>query len=221
MMTAAKTGPLTLGDLKPIAQGRMRLVFRHPHDCSLLIKVIRPQAIEQRWGSGQPWYKKRRRFRQYISFVRECEEYISCCARHGGSVPFAQKIIGFVETDFGLGMIMEAALDQDGNLAPTLRQVARDHSLDGDIRTELEHFVRQIMESDIIIADLNPGNLVRAYTREEGHHFVLIDGLGLSTIMPFKLLSPVLNRFSKRGRVKDLWKRLERNRSRELQLPTG
>jgi hypothetical protein len=221
MMTAATSGTLKLGDLKPIAQGRMRLVFRHPHDSSLLIKVIRPEVIDQRWGTGQPWYKKRRRYRQYISYIRECEEYIAGCARHGAAIPFAQKIIGFVETDFGLGMIMEAALDQNGNLAPTLRQVARDHSLDGDIRTELEHFVRQIMASDIIIADLNPGNLVRAYTREEGHHFVLIDGLGLSTIMPFKLLSPVLNRFSKRGRVMALWKRIERIRSREQSLPVG
>lgn len=211
-MSAFTPHLLRLGGLEPVAKGRMRLVFRHPLDPSLLIKVIRPEAIEQRWGSGQPWYKKRRRYRQYISFVRECEEYIACCARHGGSVPFAQKITGFVETDFGLGLVMEAALDRGGNLAPTLTALAKGNQIDDAVRAELDDFIRRMMESDIIVADLNPANLVRAYTPGQGEHIVLIDGLGLSTILPFKLLSPAFNRMSKRARVRDLWKRLERMR---------
>ncbi len=201
---------LKLEDLEPVARGRMRLVFRHPLDASLLIKVIRPEALEKRWGSGQPWYKKRRRYGQYISYMRECEEYIAGCAHHGGGVSFAQKITGFVETDFGLGMVMEAALDEVGNLAPTLRAILTGNGFDAAVRAELDDFIRQILASDIIIADINPANLVRAYTPGLGHRFVLIDGLGLATVLPFKLLSPAFNRMSKRARIRGLWGKIDR-----------
>jgi hypothetical protein len=201
---------LKLAGATPLAQGRMRLVFRHPHDPALLVKVIRPDVIDQRWGSGMPWYKKRRRFGQYISFIRETEEYIAGHARHGRSLPFAQKITGYVETDLGLGMVMEAALDEHGNLAPTLAKLAREKRVDAAIRADLERFARDLIESDIIVADLNPANLVRAYSSDHGHHFLLIDGLGVSTILPFKRVSRAINRASKRKRVAELWERIGR-----------
>ena len=207
---------LHLADEAPVAKGRMRLVFRHPHDSSLLVKVIRPDIINQRWGSGMPWYKKQRRYRQYISFIRETEEYIAAYAQHGGSVSFAQKITGYVETDLGLGMAMEAALDRDNNLAPTLAHLALEKLLDNEMRAELRRFTAALIESDIIVADLNPANIVRAFTPENGHHFVIIDGLGLSTILPFKRICRAINRASKRKRVDDLWERIERyQRKRE------
>ena len=201
---------LRLADETPVAKGRMRLVFRHPHDPSLLVKVIRPEVIDQRWGSGLPWYKKRRRYGQYISFIRETEEYIAGYAQHGGSVPFAQKITGYVETDMGLGMVMEAALDPDGGLAPTLARLAKGKMVDDTIRAELERFASALIESDIIVADLNPANIVRAYHPEFGHHFVLIDGLGVSTVLPFKRISRALNRASKRKRLAAMRERMER-----------
>src|SRR5688572_28872606 len=97
---------LLLKHQSPIAQGRMRSVYPHPTDPGLVIKVIRPEVIDQRWGSGQPWYKTRRRFRQYISYMRETVEYVAMYARYGKSLPFAQKVSGFIETDLGLGLVI-------------------------------------------------------------------------------------------------------------------
>ena len=201
---------LELAGETPVAKGRMRLVFRHPHDPSLLVKVIRPEVIDQRWGSGMPWYKRRRRYGQYISFIRETEEYIAGYAQHGSSVPFAQKITAYVETDMGLGMVMEAALDPHGNLAPTLAILAKEKRFDETMRAELDRFTRQLIDSDIIVADLNPANIVRAYSKDHGHHFVLIDGLGGSTVLPFKQISRAINRASKHKRVVALWERIGR-----------
>jgi hypothetical protein len=215
-MSAEDLHFLKLEGLEPVAKGRMRLVFRHPRDRGLLVKVIRPEVIDQRWGSGQPWYKKRRKFRQYISYIRECEEYVAGCAQHEGGLPFAQKITGFVETDLGLGLVVEAALDHEGNLAPTLAQIVWENRFDDTIRVELETFSRQLIECDLIVADLKPANVVRAHSPELGHHFVMIDGLGISTVVPFKTLCPALNRLSKRGRVRDLWTRVERLRTAAL-----
>lgn len=202
---------LELRDETPLTQGRMRIVFRHPRDPALLVKVIRPDILDERWGSGAPWYKKRRRFGQYISFIRETEEYIAGCAGGGDAPAFAQKILGYVETDYGLGMVVRAVLDRDGNPAPTLGQILLRGGYDTKVKADLETFVHSVVNSDLIVADFNLHNIVYGHDERHGDHFVLIDGLGLSTILPFKTLSRAFNRFSKRGRVKRMYARIDRN----------
>jgi len=186
----------------------MRLVFRHPHDRSLLIKVIRPEVIAKRWGEDRQWYKMRRRYGHYVSYVRECEEYIAGCAGHDGPLPFAQKIVGFVTTDLGLGLVMEAVLGEDGQLAPTLASLVKGREIGPQLRSEIDSFLDDLIASSLIVADLNPTNIVRGTAPGGGHRFVVIDGLGLSTVLPFKLI-PAINRASKRKRARALWKRLE------------
>lgn len=210
-MTPASSSVLQLKNIPPLTQGGMRLVFRHPEDPRLLIKVIRPDVIERRWGSGAPWYKRSRRYRQYISYIRETEEYIAGYASHGSSLPFAQKIVQFAETDLGLGLVMEAAMDREGNLAPSLRDMFINHAFTRQASDDLDVFLGQLVESDLMIADLNAGNLVYAYdAARDKDHFVVIDGLGVSTVLPLKLLSRFLNRRSKLGWVKRLRLRMVR-----------
>lgn len=201
---------IALKDQQPIAKGRMRLVFEHPSEPGLLVKVIRPDVIDARWGSGAPWYKRQRRYRQYTSYVREMEEYIAGSAGRPEPYPFAQKITGFAQTDLGLGLVMEAVKGRDGHLAPTLVQLIAEHRFDEKIRADLETFIQAVVESDLVIADFNLNNMVYGHDARHGDHFVLIDGLGLSTILPLKLLSRRFNRMSKRGRVKQMRGKIER-----------
>lgn len=186
-----------LKDSKPLAQGRMRYVYAHPGDPELVIKVIRPEVIDERWGQGQPWYKMARRYGHYISYMREIGEYVAGWARYGRALPFAQKTVGLVGTDMGLGLVLEAVRDDKGGLAPSLSTLLGHKIYTPEAAAALERFITQILESDIIVADLHPGNIVYSYDGAEGHHFVMIDGLGLSTLFPFKAISKRLNRKSK------------------------
>jgi hypothetical protein len=199
---------LIFADTQPLASGKMRLVFRHPWEPGMLVKVIRPEVIDERWGSGLPWYKSNRRFRQYVSFIREIQEYVAAYAKYGRSLPFLQKVIGLEDTDYGLGLVLEAALDPAGNLAPTLWRMVLDHDFHPDARDALENFFQQILASDVVVADLHPGNLVYAHNQSGGHQFIMIDGLGVSTLIPFKSLSRRLNRRSKVKRIKNLRARI-------------
>ncbi|RYD46921.1 MAG: hypothetical protein EOP85_06460 [Verrucomicrobiaceae bacterium] len=199
---------LHLSHLTPIASGQMRLVFRHPGDPNLLVKVIRPDVIDARWGSGLKWYKSNRRFRQYISFVREIEEYIAVYTSHGCSVPFLQKVVGLVDTDYGLGLIVEAAVDSEGRLAPTLWKMVLEKNLHDEARAALELFFEQVLASSVVVADMHPGNLVYVETPGEPGHFVMIDGLGVSNIIPFKVISSRINRRSKVRRIERLRQRI-------------
>ena len=201
---------LKLSHLKPLAQGRMRLVFEHPEDHAMLIKVIRPDVIEKRWGSGAAWYKRRRRYGRYISYIREIQEYVAAYSSAGISLPFAQKITGLVETDMGLGLVMEAVRDAGGDLAPPLSTVILDGRFGAEADRNLTKFSEQLLDSKLIVADLNLGNLVYAHDPDGGYRFVLIDGLGGATVLPFKSLSHRFNRWSKERSIRYLRERIER-----------
>lgn len=198
------TTPLRLTDREPLARGRSRLVYGHPANPALIVKVIRPDVIDARFGSGAAWYKRRRRFGRFISYIREVQEYVAVWSAHDESPPFLQKVYGLVETDLGLGLVTSAARSEDGGLAPSLSELMRDGGFDRDAAGRLEEFFDRLLDCAVIVSDLNPGNLVYAHTPEHGRHFVLIDGLGNNNIWPLKILSRWVNRRSKLGRIRYL-----------------
>ena len=196
--------PFPIQGLEPIASGKFRLVYEHPENRDLLIKVIRPEMIAKRWGSGMPWYKRRRRMKQYALFVREINEFVATCADNGKAPSFAQKITGFIETDLGLGLITEAARDREGNLAPPMKKLLAERRFDDEARAALDRFIEALLESNIVVADMHSGNLVYAHNETEGNHFVLIDGIGATTLIPTKVWSRRLNLASKRVKIAKL-----------------
>lgn len=199
---------LELKDRTPLTMGRSRLVFEHPDHSSLIVKVMRPDVVEARFGSGTAWYKRRRRYGRFVSYVREIQEYIAVQAAHGHSPPFLQKVIGLAETDMGLGLVTEAARDAEGNLAPNLGTLIASGRFDSAVRGNLDLFLQQILDCDVIISDMNVGNLVYAFREELGNFFVLIDGMGNSNPLPFKAISPRINRRSKLKRFERLYNRI-------------
>lgn len=193
-----------LKDTTPVATGHMRLVFRHPENADLLIKVIRPDVIDARWGSGASWYKRRRRYGQYSSFIRELQEFVAAWAAHGESLHFVQRIVGFAETDLGLGLVLHAVRGRDGSYARPLVDMIVAGGYTPEVEAALERAIRQLLECEVVISDPHAGNFVYAHTAEHGDHFVLIDGLGNNNPLPFKFISRWINRRSKQGRFDKL-----------------
>jgi hypothetical protein len=187
-----------LKDAEIIAAGHTRDVYRHPDDASLLIKVIRPSAIEARYGRGAPWYKfKRRRYRHLIAYLREVREQIAVHATGGQHPAFLQKIVGFVETDMGMGLVVEAVRAADGTSAPTVAELAARGDLDRDRLAELDRFLDAMVASPVIVADLNPFNVVYGCPPGGAAQFVLIDGIGHKNLIPLERMSAGINRWSK------------------------
>lgn len=200
---------IKLAHLKPLAAGAIRYVFAHPGDPDLLIKVIRADAIEQRFGSGRPWYKMTRRYRHFVSYLREVREEIAMRAQ-GAHLPSLQKIVGFADTDLGFGLVVAAAKDRDGNLAPTLPRLISDGGFDQPARAALDCCLQELLDSPVVLADLHGANLVYAWTEPLGQHFVLIDGIGCKTLFPFSRMSRTLNRYAKRRQIERLHELIER-----------
>jgi hypothetical protein len=187
-----------LKDAEIIAAGHTRDVYCHPDDPGLLIKVIRPSAIEARYGRGAPWYKfKRRRYRHLIAYLREVREQIAVHATGGVHPPFLQKIVGFADTDMGMGLVVEAVRAADGTSAPTVAGLAAQGGLDPDRLAALDRFLDEMVNSPVIVADLNPFNVVYGRGKEGADHFVLIDGIGHKNLIPLERMSAAVNRWSK------------------------
>ena len=185
-----------------IAAGNTRDVYRHPDDPALLIKVIRPSAIQKRYGSGAPWYKfKRRRYRHLIAVLREVREQIAVQAAGGAHPRFLQKIVGFAETDFGMGLVVEAVRTREGGYGPTVATLASKGLMDAPTIKALDRFLEEVIASPAIVADLNPFNVVYCDMPPDEPHFVLIDGIGHKNVIPLERMSAAINRWSKVRKV--------------------
>jgi hypothetical protein len=208
---------LNIKDQTPLAQGASRLVFEHPYDPDLIVKVIRPEVVEDRFGNNTKWYKKRRRFGRFISYIREIQEFLAVSQASDVNAPFLQRIVGFARTDMGLGLVLEAVKWTDGTLAPSLRQLVHSGKYDAATEQSLENFFEALLDSPVIISDLNMANLVYTHTEDRGYYFVLIDGIGNNSLIRLKSLSRRINHNSKLGRFKKLRARIDRSKSRHPQ----
>ena len=193
---------IILSGATPVAHGSIRDVYRHPTDPSLLIKVVRLSTRDEKFGSGRRWYKaKRRRYGHFISYLREIREQIAVQAAENDHPDYLQKIVGFAETDFGLGLVVEAIFAPDGNYAPTLKTLLERGPLSPDLQAKFDRFCEAAIRSPVIIADLHPQNVVYGARDGEAQRFVLIDGIGHKTLIPFEVLSARIARWNNQQKV--------------------
>lgn len=183
---------IALRALQPLARGHKRLVYQHPLDDDLLIKVM-SHAAGRRWGAGARWYKLERRPGIYLGFYREVGEYLCVRATLPGPPPFIQRIVGFVETDLGLGLVVEKLRDQEGRLAPQLRSLVLRGGFSEEVARELDRLTEALLAHDVVLAKLNVRNVLRAWDAS-GSRLVIIDGFGSKLAIPIDRLSKRVNR---------------------------
>jgi hypothetical protein len=198
-----------LRDITPIAQGNKRFVFQHPAGPNLLIKVWKPDVVEERWHGQRPWYKPTRRYGQYVSFQREMSEYLSLAVKFPGGVPVLQKLSGIVDTDYGIGVVVEKLVGRDGGLAPNLSSLARRDGVTPALLEKIDQFRDELLHYGVIIGKLHDKNLVLA-VRDGEERFVMVDGYGEKTAIPIHTWSAWVNAAHTRDRIANLVRTLKR-----------
>lgn len=189
-----EAGPTRLAQCEPLAVGRLRCVHEHPARPDCLIKTVRADVIERRWGMAAPWYKRLVRTRQYTVFAREFEEYLAIQARHPGSSPPIARVVGIEETDLGIGLVVEKVRGADGTLAPTVAALGQ---AEGRIEPWLEKafaaFLDDLLRHDVVVGDLHAWNIVHGSDSRGGPRLVLVDGFGEKNFIPRNSLSTRAN----------------------------
>ncbi|GAB2796793.1 hypothetical protein GCM10027040_24150 [Halomonas shantousis] len=151
-----------LSDATLIGRGNKRDCHAHPTNPELCIKVARHP---ERW--------------------RECQEqnivewhYTNHLKQSGVPLDHAADCYGWVNTNYGAGLIMKRIREADGSSALTLRKALIKDRIDiKDTKLMLAELKRWAFQHAVVIADLNTDNLM-----VENHNgklnFVFIDGLG-------------------------------------------
>lgn len=200
--------PLQLKAAKPVVTKRRKYIFEHPHDERLLIKVVRKEGTYRKWGLRK-YYKRWRRGSVYFDFIRVLKEYILIRASSEGHVPSIPRVFGLIDTDLGLGLVVEKISAPDGRLAPSLIAIVREGGLTADIRERLDALMHELIQHNVVINDLGLTNLVYADDGIGKGRFVLIDGFGDRTYIPIYSMSKILNRWNALRKYRRLLKKSE------------
>ncbi len=199
---------MRLAGHRPVANGKWRLVYEHPDGSGRLVKVPRTDT-EARVSAGSP-RGLRRLHRYYIGPVmlrRELAEYRRMQAAPPEERRFLQQFLGLVATDLGPGLVVAAVRTPSGELAPTLQRLLDEGHDPGRWRGDLEAFLDWFRTSAVVTRDFRPKNLV--HDAANGC-FVLIDGLGDRTLLPFCAWSPARNRRHKAKAAQGLMRRVRK-----------
>ena len=215
---AVAPGPLVLSAADPLAVGRQRVVFEDPRCADRLVKVMRREAIEARWGRGAGWYKRLPRARHYTGYVRELKEYIASRARFPALDAPIARMIGLVETDLGLGLVLEKVRGDGGALAPTLAErYARERGFSAAMERELARFLEDLLACRVIVGDMHAWNIVFGSDSRGGPRFVMVDGFGAKHAIPFTSMSRHFNAHNTRK----LFRRMREQLRELVPLDTG
>jgi hypothetical protein len=202
---------IDLKPLTPVAAGHLRLVYDHPAQRDCLIKVMRPEMVAKRWGGARRWYKRIPRAQQYTGFVRELKEYVGIHARFPDGKPPIARTLGVVETDHGMGLIVERVRGPDEKPGPTLEALVKRHAgVPPWLEQALVEFFADLERYNVIVGDMHPGNLVYGEDSRGGPRLVLIDGFGEKNFIPRCTLSRAVNRWNTRRWVERLRRKMAR-----------
>jgi hypothetical protein len=184
---------IDLEDKQPLVSGAYRDIYQHPHDENLLIKVVKPLAVE-RYAQRASIYTSWRGNWRYRNQSREIEEYLALRRRGQHTLPFIQHLVGVVDTDFGFGMVVRKVRGRDGELAPTIMELVERGGLTPEIRGRMADLLAEVVRNHIVFGDISGKNIVQADDEEHGNRLVIIDGLSDRLLLPVNSWSPMVNR---------------------------
>jgi hypothetical protein len=182
---------IDLATARLVAEGHKRNVYEHDAFPGMLIKVVRPELIDEdgqlRLTDRKPkFYRRPTRLGAFLSNDREIREFLALRvkpASNGQLLPI-QKFWGFVDTDMGLGLLVERLCAPDGGLAPTVNNLVLDGRFTPAHYANLRAFYGELARLHVCVANMHRHNIVFVGEIGKGGRFVGIDGLGDSNLIP-------------------------------------
>lgn len=200
--------PLPLSQHEPVANGSSRWVYLHPHQPGFLIKVLKKRMPAQQVYGFKNRIKALKGRHKLTRHMREIEQYITVkSCRNDKFIEHLPMMTELQDTDMGFGVVVEAITDAQGQLAPTLTDLVHNKLMTIQRITLLEMFFERLLRSDVVAGDVHGRNIVLETKTDGTERFVLVDGLGDSTIIPTRALSWWINRYKKIEGIKKQRKR--------------
>lgn len=171
---------IELGDQQEaFAAGGNRLCFIHPTDRARCIKVLRPERSPtiRRRNKGFP-----KNLKPLHSFDENFDEYrvMQIIDRTIGAQAYQllPQCYGFVETNYGPGLVSELIIDSDQKISISLKQYIWEQGVTDQLAAALTAFSTQWMQLGMPSRDLLLHNILVQQSGQDIKRLVVIDGLG-------------------------------------------
>ncbi len=198
---------ILLSNLKPFAVGSNRQVFVHPLDSNKCIKVLLPQPRGMqymqerslgRWFCGESHYNKMKRDIRGYAYIESLRNPIAY--RH---IPRFYEV---VQTDLGDGLVAQLLRDYDGSVSQTFKSRLSVVGYDNDIQQVVAEYKNFLLQNEIIISDINWGNLLLVKTEPNRERLYACDGHGSKVLISLeRYFSPM-----KKAKIQRLNARLDK-----------
>ncbi|TRD23039.1 YrbL family protein [Palleronia caenipelagi] len=182
---------LNLDDLTPVTAGTRRRVYLVPGMGDGVLLKIQDYTAEER--DQKPLKRLRRRLipqSRYRMMAREVAMQETRYLRAGDRAAELPLPLfhGYLATQQGIGALWQAVRGPDGTLAPTLKSRVKRGQLP-EMIAPLNRFVAALSEFHVVVADLNPRNIVL----DPKGRMVMVDGFLDQAALPLRSWSRSLN----------------------------
>ena len=168
-----------------VGKGNGPLVFNHPSDPSILLKIPRDRKrLKLRSRITASLRPSKRRYGTYREWHREYEEYIAAVRKAGGLPQCLPQPRGFVQTNLGPAYAVEKVSDENSTeMALTVEGYLKDYDAQ-DLRGVIDTFFEDIERYRIIFFDMKLYNLcVVRDASGKPIRIVGIDSIGEATVL--------------------------------------
>lgn len=189
---------IDLSDQEPIAAGSERELFFHPGDPNRLIKVLIPadrQRLKNRLRRLSARIMPSLRLRSLRLEYAVYTKAMRSADKHKSRLPITH-MYGFVDTDRGLGFMVERIRGVDQPLGPTLAQLVRAGRFEDRHLALFNDAILRISLWQLRTSDLSPRNFVFGHRGEGAEECVLVDGCGDTHVIPIRSLSNFTNQIA-------------------------
>ena len=158
---------ITLTDDLFLGDGNHKIVYAHPTDKNLCVKILRTP--------DDPDFKKESRYRKALG-------------DRADQMTLLTKYFGEVETSKGKGYLFERVLDFDGKNSQTMFNVLDDTVADKKLLPATEKllldFKKTYFDEKFLLAGVDPDNYLVQRTSETERRVRIIDNIGIATFIP-------------------------------------
>ena len=178
--------PIHLPEDAKLAQGGGRVVFAHPENPNVVIKI--PRSRKKKTGLRRLLSRSTAFGPQWNSYV-EIREYVRSVSYARRASKVYAQFLGFVETTQGTGAMFEAVRGPDGGLAVTLHRHAEQTGHEPEMEDAIRALWAEIKDTWLVIADRALVNVVVTGSATQGYELIIVDGVGDRTLIPLKVWS--------------------------------
>jgi len=198
MINAPHKSLCSLKNCAVIAQGNRQYVYQHPDAPDTLLKIPQLHTMDGHANLlTDTWFDRLfRRSTAFKGFLREFQESFDLMVRYQNrdeAIPVCE-VRGVVQTDLGLALMYERISEPDGQLSPSLKELAQSGRLTQEHVTALRKHFDELIEEQVLISNKNTGNIVYQTFSDAPGRWVWIDSFGCKQVIPVRRWVRFLNK---------------------------